>query len=219
MILEPDSNQMQGYMEARRLVAARLSGMDPLQTARNAGCIYDDTVHAILLRYLGADYRVGCSGCDIKRVSDGAPPSLPAQVLMLHYLLHAGARVNRTPSGRLISFREVRGGGANYWPAFEKRAVKPLLKAFGAHPEALVHAGSALGGAVSAYGDASTVITLFPLLPVTYVLYRGDEEMPGAASILFDDTVNALLPCEDIVLAASFGVYELIRLAGSVNRR
>lgn len=204
-----ESNQMQGYQEAYRLACSRLKEMDPVDTANNAGCTYDASANVIQLCYLAKDYYVGYPDFHIARVSDGIQPSLPVQVLMLHYLLHA---VKRPLSGRLISFREVRGGGANYYPSFEKRAVKPLLKAFEQRPEALLKAGLGLGGVQETYGDASVTVDILPLLPITYVLYLGDEEMPGSAAVLFDDTVNTLLPCEDVVLAASFGAYELAKL-------
>lgn len=203
---------MQGYQEAYRLACVRLKESDPAETAYNAGCTYHASLNAILLRYLNKDYRIDCSSYNVISVSDGKPPSLPVQVLMLHYLIHARKRLL---SGRLISFREVRGGGANYYPSFENRAIKPILKAFGQHPEALLKAGLALSGTPGTYGDASVTIDIFPLLPTTYIIYAGDEEMPGNAVVLFDDTVNVLLPCEDVVLAASFGAYELVKLAGN----
>ena len=80
----------------------------------------------------------------------------------------------------------------------------------------LITAGARLSGKSETYGDASVMLPIFPYLPVTYVIWQGDDEISSSASILFDANVNSYLPCEDIVLAASFGVYELMKVAGSL---
>ena len=51
---------------------------------------------------------------------------------------------------------------------------------------------------------------MLPLVPVTCVVWAGDEEIPPSATILFDDSITSYLPVEDIVLAASYGVYALM---------
>jgi hypothetical protein len=207
-----ESNQMKGYTEAYAQACGQLKDADPQRTAQSSGCTYDEGSHSILLPYLNRDYIIECASGEVQPVGEGKPIPLTVKVLMLHYLLHAR---QRPLSGKLISFREVQGGGAQYYPAFEKRAIFPLMKAFEQRPELLIEAGLRLGGTLERYGDASVTIPIFPLLPVTYVIYQGDAEIPGSAAILFDETVNGLLPCEDIVLVASYGTYELIKTMGT----
>ncbi len=97
-----------------------------------------------------------------------------------------------------------------------KRAIHPLQKTFESDPAKLIKAGIRLSGTQASYGDASITLPIFPYVPVTYVLWQGDDEISSSASILFDANVNSYLPCEDIVLAASFGVYELMKVARSL---
>jgi hypothetical protein len=53
-------------------------------------------------------------------------------------------------------------------------------------------------------------LKVFPFVPVTYVIWQGDEEVADSGTILFDESITSYLPAEDIVLAASFGTYALM---------
>ena len=186
---------------------------NPQEISTNTGAVYIDDSNSLQIQYLGSDYLANCANGDVARVGDDTPVSTTVKVLILHYLLNA---VKRAPTGRMISFRDVRGGGANYYPTFNKRAVLPLQKTFEINIDKLITAGARLSGSTETYGDASVTLPIFPYLPVTYVIWQGDDEISSSASILFDANVNSYLPCEDIVLAASFGVYELMKVAGSL---
>jgi hypothetical protein len=202
-----DSNLTNGYLESYENARRLMGGKDPEQICANTGCSYDGAARRLHLRFLNTDHIISFPDGEVKR-EDGADVPAAVKALTAHYLLHA----RKTPlSGNMISFREVRGGGMNYYPVFHKRAVAPLLKAFERESEKLIRAGLGLGGACAAYGDASVTVSVFPNIPVTYVVWRGDEENTASASILFDSSVSCYLPCEDIVLAASLGAYELIR--------
>lgn len=206
-----ESNLSEGYREAFRLAVAALRGRDPGSLARGSGAVLEDSGRTLRLPYLGVDHRVDLDTGVVVRLGADGPASVgtTTAVLVLHHLLHAAPR---PPTGRLVSFRDLRGV-SGYWPTFRKRAVLPVLRAFASRPEALVEAGLALGGERASFGDAATTLRIFPFVPVTYVVWRGDEEIPSEASILFDETVASWLPGEDIVLAASFGAYALVRLA------
>ena len=211
MGFEMESNLLNGYMEAFNMACTELRLRDPADVIRNAEAQYDAASGTFTLRYIDAPHIVDCTAGTVSRLTPEGPVSVGTTVgiLVLHYLLHA---VKRPVSGRLISFREVRGV-SGYYPTFHKRAILPLQGTFEGRPETLVKAGLALGGETSGYGDASTTLHILPLVPVTYVVWRGDEEIPASAAILFDETVTSYLPGEDVVLAASFGTYALMKRA------
>jgi len=208
--MEMESNQQNAYQSAYDLARSQLGEKDPNAISLNTDTQYDPGSHCLNVRYLGADYLADCTNGAVVRADGGAPVTTTVKVLILHYLLHA---VKRPHLGKLISFREVRGGGANYYPTFHKRAILPLQKTFEKTPDKLILAAAGLDGKPQTYGDVSVTLPIFPLVPVTYVIWQADDEMSGSAAILFDENVNGFLPCEDIVLAASFGVYELMKVA------
>jgi hypothetical protein len=62
---------------------------------------------------------------------------------MLHYLINADG----SPlSGHKLTYKEI-PGGVTYFPTFRKRAIKPLLDAFGQQLQRLLDASAVLGGA------------------------------------------------------------------------
>lgn len=118
--------------------------------------------------------------------------------------------------GEYISFREIPGAGNIYYPAFKKRAIDPLVKTFADEPSKLIRASSLLGGITLNIGTASVALDILPYITVFYTVWQGDEEVPPSGTILFRKNIISLLPGEDITVAASFGVYELIATAKTI---
>ena len=115
--------------------------------------------------------------------------------------------------GHSIDFREVPDGGGFYWSAFVSRAKKPLLETFGQDLELYLKVAQSLGGEPQDLGDAAARFMAFPLVPVTHVLWRGDEEFPPEGNILFDATISQHLSTEDIAALAGASVYRLMAVA------
>nr|WP_240986883.1 DUF3786 domain-containing protein [Acididesulfobacillus acetoxydans] len=123
-----------------------------------------------------------------------------ARILILHYLSRSGPVQEQ---GRLISYKEIPGGSIYIQP-FSNRAIRPLVQAFGERPQALSEVGLRLGGRVAAHGDAAVTIPVFPHIPVTLVIWGGDDEFPPNGNILFDASAARILPAEDYAVMAGF---------------
>ena len=54
-------------------------------------------------------------------------------------------------------------------------------------------------------------MSLFPKVPVTVMVWRGDEEIPATCTILFDRGIGDIFPAEDVAVAGSFLVEKLIK--------
>lgn len=135
--------------------------------------------------------------------------SVPTQILILHYL------VNRSPAmqtGQLISYKELPGGSIYIQP-FTNRAINPLVKTFGSQRSKLIQAAVALGGEVVSLGDAAVVLSVFPKVPITLVIWEADDEFPATGNILFDSSAGTVLPTEDYAVLASQVVFALRKLA------
>jgi hypothetical protein len=202
-----ESNLVKAYQEAYRLACARLSRCRPEEVCQNSKAFYDETTQTFVITYFNVTCRVSRDGGTVRLSDAPGEPTVTEKTLILHYLTQAQPR---PLSGRGISFREVPGGGAIYYPAFQKRALDPLVKQFAERIPAFRKAAAALGGRPERYGTASATLYALPLVPITYVLWQGDAELPASGAILFDATVAAFLPTEDIVLAGSYGTYKLI---------
>jgi len=179
-----------GYGEAERLALERLKGLNIDEVCARTASEYADGGYYV--RWLG----------DWRRVSEGKPAE---RILWLHYLTHGGIK---KITGRLIAYREI-PTAMFYEPAFVKRAVRPIIKRFGSDTDGLIKAGAALGGERAEYGDAAIAVPCLPCVPVTYVVWAGDGELPADAAVLFDESAKDWLPAEDLAVLASLGAYAL----------
>ena len=139
----------------------------------------------------------------------GVNVTLVAKIVVLHYTLKACG----TPLGaEKIPYEDV-PGLRHYLPVYQKRVLKPLASAFGFDGHAFLEAGLSLGGHEEEYGDAS--FTLFPLprVPITFILWTGDHEFPPSLRTLFDPSVAAYLPLEDITVLGKLASTRILKEA------
>ncbi|MCL4516212.1 MAG: DUF3786 domain-containing protein [Firmicutes bacterium] len=200
------------YDAARELARKSLGEGAPEEMARRAGVLFrrkdsNREEGSFLVPYLGEEYQVFFPAGAVEKVGGTGPVSPADQVPLLHYLATAsGAPL----SGKAISFKEL-WGGQIYIEPFNRRALNPMLKAFGTKSPELLEAARPLGGRKASQGDISVTVPVFPRVPVTLVFWEGDEEFPPSGTILFDNTANGYLPTEDLVYVTAACVYRLIK--------
>jgi hypothetical protein len=141
--------------------------------------------------------------------SKAASVSLVSKIIALHYMIRASGE---PLGGDQISYEDI-PGARHYLPVFETRVAKPLSTAFGYNRDAFLEAGIALGGKAGEYGDASFTLPAFPRIPLTFILWEGDEEFPPLVRTLFDPSVSGYLPLEDIVVLSKLAASRIIKAA------
>jgi len=133
--------------------------------------------------------------------------SLRDKILILHYFTMAKG----TPAtGILITYKQL-PGGMDYFTAFAQRAINPLVKRFGQTPELLINRAAKFGGDKADYGDASVTINAFRHVPLTLVLWRGDEEVAPNGNILFDANISDYLSTEDVAVLSETITWRLAK--------
>ena len=185
-----------GYNDAIMLAKKKLECLDPEKVCKLCGAHFENEKY--IIKWMSKDYELSLSSEN--NYSDAL------QILFLHYL---GSEGTKKPEGKTIAYREV-PSARFYEPKFSQRAINPLVKTFGKEPGKLLEAAKRLGGEKSDVGDWAVQINLLPYLPVTYMLWEGDEELAPSGIILFDRTAPGWLCAEDLAVAASLGAYELI---------
>lgn len=152
---------------------------------------------ALLVPFLHTRYRVQRGhGGEVTVVGpSGEVPPQWLSIVILHYLLTA---TGRPLTGEAVDFRQL-VGGEGYLPNFERRAAARLAAEFGQDPERFIRCGLKIGGRQVALGDAAIRVSVFPRVPVTMILWRGDDEFPPSAKYLFDRSISDYLPTEDVV--------------------
>jgi hypothetical protein len=202
------------YKAALALVVAALQKCNPKRLAglSRSKYFYEDGKEWLVVPYFGQGRRVSWPEVSVTPVDGAGEIPLTEQILILHYLNRTSGEL---PSGRAIDFRQV-PEGSFYWSAFVSRAKKPLLETFGRDLELYLNVATALGGTPQDLGDAAARFDAFPLVPITHVLWGGDEEFPPDGNILFDETIPQHLSTEDIAALAGASVY---RLMGAARQR
>jgi hypothetical protein len=205
------TSEEQPLQLAYNLAREKLSGMDIKQQCFRAGAQYVDP-NRVTIEYLNQTYGMAIPSMEISlrdslcRCQGRSPVTTPERlescesvdltdrILMLHYLITAKGT---PPTGKLIGLRQAPGGFCEH-TSFSREVLTPLLDHFGKEPERLVEAAAKLGGSKANYGDVAVSIKAFPRVSLVIVLWRGDDEFPSNASILFDSTVTDYLSTEDM---------------------
>jgi len=199
-----------GYEQAIEISSQQLAKIDDIdQQCLRSGARYQviDSQKVIILEYLNGSYKIVLPDVNISLTDSEQEVPLKDRVLILHYLTSAKG----TPAAnKMIAFREL-PQGANYFPVFFNRAIKPLLDHFGQEPGQLIDAAKKLGGHKVDYGDVAVTINAFSRVPITLVLWRGDAEFAPQGSILFDASISDYLSSYDITELCQTITWKLIR--------
>ncbi len=182
-----------GYDEALSLAKSELSRLSPKEVIENTGVFWD-----------GETYKIPWFNNKIN-LDDG---TIEEKIIWYHYLCANGSKV---PKGVYINYKQVPGAYI-YNDNFIKRAIKPMVKTFAQRLDKFLEVGLALGGKQTNLGHMSFTLQLLPYLPVTYVIWQGDDEIPDDGNILFDETAINWLCAEDLVVLASLPVYKMMKM-------
>jgi len=108
------------------------------------------------------------------------------QILLIRYLV--------SPYGGPLDGKDASEkdfpGGVTFFQGPHALHTRPIIKLYGSDPDAFEQRGRELGGVPVSLGDKAMRFLAFPLIPVTYVLWKEDEEFPASASVIFDSSIN-----------------------------
>ena len=185
------------------------SQKDAEAMAYKAGVTYNADSKEFLVPFIGQDYRVVFPDGEVYYKDSDNDVIIEVKILILHYLYGAsGVPLQNS----WISFKELPDGFI-YIEPFTNRAIRPLVGIFGNIPEKMLAAGEKLGGERLKIGDASITIPVFPRVPITFILWEGDEEFPANGNVLFDASAPRYLDTEDYALLPSLVIGAMKRLA------
>ncbi|TWH48150.1 DUF3786 domain-containing protein [Sporomusa sp. KB1] len=190
-----------GYKLAYEKACAGLAARNPAEMAANSGAVFDETNGLFMLKYINDGYTISYPAGEVKFANRQEEVPMPAKIVLLHYLLTAKGQ---PLAGQWISFKEI-PGGMIYLQPFNGRVLGGFKAFFGKNASLLIRAGEKIGGHTVKFGDAAITLDILPRVPVTYVIWEGDEEFPANATALFDATAQYYLPTEDLVVAAAAG--------------
>lgn len=202
-----------GYELAYKLACEKLAQIDDIERQclnSGASCEVKDSKKVITLEYLNQHYQITLPDIEILLKDQGEEVRIREKILILHYFTQAkGAKL----SNKIITYKEL-PSATNYVTTFTQRAIKPLVDNFGKEPDRLLNVVQALGGRKADYGDVAVTINAFSRVPITLVLWQGDEEFPPNGNIFFDSSIPDYLTLDDINVLCETIAWRLVRLKG-----
>ena len=201
------------YKKALEIGKEEISNKNPLHLCRLSGGQFIEKANkpdSIQIMFL--NLMVNISWPDLIFTQDSDKEiKIKEKILILHYLNNAK---KEDLTGELIAYQEI-ASARFYLSSFNARSRDPFIAAFGENPDKLpVVAQELFAAQIASMGDVSVTIQAFPKVPITFIIWRGDEEFPPNGTILFDSSIkDNLLSAEDISELVSMIVYPLIAKA------
>jgi Domain of unknown function (DUF3786) len=212
MALQPPNNGHSVYNlnDALKLAQERFTAIGMMQQCQKSGSLYSP--ETVTINYLNEIYKIDVASVEVDFIDSHQPVPPRDKILILHYFTQAKG----TPlTGKPITYREL-PGGLVYYPTFIKRTIKPLVDFFGKNPKLLLKAGKLVGAKQGETGDASLIIDVFPRVPITIILWQGDNELTAEVNILFDANIADYLTSEDVTIICETITWRLINYAKKV---
>ncbi len=154
------------------------------------------------IKFLGDEYTVDFEAKKVLSLACNVPAKDFTVILILHYLAH---KLKGLPflTGEWMTFKEL-SGVEGYAAAFRNRAIEPIIRKYGSHPDGILAVMERLPAKKIDQGDVGIVLEAFEGVPVMITLWRGDEEFGPEVNMLFDKSIAKIFCTEDIVVLAGF---------------
>lgn len=159
------------------------------------------------IRLLSDEYTVDVEDKRILSLSCNVSAKDSVSILVLHYLARS-LKGLPVVTNEWVSFQQFEGG-QGYYPAFQARTLKPILRKYESKPEALLELTSRFKAKRVQLADIALVFDVFDGVPFVIEMWRGDDEFGPEANMLFDKSITDIFCTEDIVVLSEFVVHQI----------
>lgn len=187
----------------------QLDKLDCQQRAQSAKCQYLTDPPRYIIPLLKTEYAVNLSERQIFSTQANSEPTQAEfleQLCILAYLINA----QDLPLSNKFVGPEHLPSGQFFFRGLHSLPTKKLEEAFGQSPERLYEVSQQFDAKRCEFGDASIELNALPRIPLTIIIWRGDEEFDARASILFDQTAGTHLPLDALGTLANLTVKALV---------
>ena len=188
----------------------QLLELDGQKTAQRAKCRYLPSPERYLITLLNSEYIVNLPEKKVllaERSSEEA--GFTEELCILTYLINS----QDLPIANKLRTAQGLPGGQFFFRGPHKLAAEKLEEVFGQCPERLCEVMDEFGAKRCEFGDVSIELCVLPRIPLTIVIWQGDEEFGARASILFDETAAAQLPLDALWAAVNLAIKALVKAA------
>ncbi len=194
----------------------QLVGLDGFKTAERAKCQYMEELQRYVITMLNTEYAVNVADKEIFFVQADSQPreaEFLEQLCILAYLINA----QDLPVANELVKAETFPGGQFFFRGNHSLPTQKLEEVFGECPERLYRSTEKFDAKRCEFGDSSIELYILPRVPITIVIWRGDDEFGARASILFDRTAGAHLLLDALLAAVNLAVKAVIETCEQSN--
>jgi hypothetical protein len=195
----------------------QLLKLDGQKTAQRAKCRYLPNPERYIITLLNSEYIVNlpekkvlfAERSAVRHPCRDSDAEFAEELCILTYLINS----QDLPVANKLSAAEALPEGQFFFRGPHKLATEKLEEVFGQCPERLYEVTDEFGAKRCEFGDASIELYVLPRVPLTIVIWQGDEEFGSRASILFDETAAAQLPLDALLAAVNLAIKALVKAA------
>ena len=187
----------------------QLLELDGQKTAQRARCRYLPNPQRYIIPLLNSEYIVNLPEKQVLLAEHSSEAEFSEELCILAYLINS----QDLPVASKLTPAQALPGGQFFFRGPHKLATEKLEEVFGQRPERLYDVMDEFGAKRCKFGDACIELYVLPRIPLTIVIWQGDEEFGARASILFDETAVAQLPLDALWAAANLAIKALVKAA------
>jgi len=191
---------------------SQIEKIDGPQTALRAQCRFEPSDHAgkFIITFLNRSYIIDL---DKKLIfpEDASPDESADFIEQLSILAYLIGAKDKPLQNKLVK-AETLATGEFFFRGPHQMPTDQLADAFGENPEKLYQAAEAFNAIKRDYGDTSVELFILPRLPITIVIWGGDDEFEARAAILFDQSAGEQLALDALGAAVNFTVSLLVKV-------
>jgi hypothetical protein len=185
----------------------QLLKLDRQKTAQRAKCRYLPDPERYIISLLNSEYIVNLSEKKVLSAECSSEAGFTEELCILTYLINC----RDLPVADKLRTAQELPEGQFFFRGLHKLATEKLEEIFGQCPERLYDVMDEFGAKRREFGDASIKLYVLPRIPLTIVIWQGDEEFGPRASILFDETAAVQLPLDALWAAANLAIKALVK--------
>jgi hypothetical protein len=190
----------------------RVCGRD-MQTLCNLTQAHPRPEGGLIFHHLQEDILVDFNGRVLKRQKEGRWEITLDPLLELLTLLYLMKVDSTYPLGQeIVGTPQLKE--AHYFTGPHLLPVGPLVERYGNDLSGFKTAADYLEGILLEMANAAYRLLPFPLVPLYYLMWEGDEEFPPQASILFDRSIEQYLSASAIWMLVNMVCQALLRGPG-----
>ncbi|NLI92653.1 MAG: DUF3786 domain-containing protein [Peptococcaceae bacterium] len=193
-------------------IRSKLKDCNPVNISNKSGACYDGEKQELYVKLMGKRYIVQYPSGYVYHEDYSEVDQFVMKTLILRYLINAKGM---PATGKEINYKDVPGGQV-YYRNFHGRCIMRLARTFGGNIPAFEEAMEKLNGTKNGYGDISYRFQFLNNIYITFILWKGDDEFPPSANILFDENVPYYFDAEDLAVVGDISIGCLRKLISPI---